>query len=141
MSKPKKRQTRSAYSGSRPKAGASRPAPKVRGGWLTAMLVIIAVHGILTSVLLIMLRKQPSGPAQPWLWAAAASVTIADIVAAIVLWKWKRWGLYLYTVATFVGIAAGMIVFPSILTAFHGILPLGILGLILSGQRKMQLLT
>lgn len=108
---------------------------------MTAMLVIIAVHGILTSVLLIMLRKQPSGPAQPWLWAAAASVTIADIVAAIVLWKWKRWGLYLYTVATFVGIAAGMIVFPSILTAFHGILPLGILGLILSGQRKMQLLT
>jgi len=141
VSKPKRRRTRSAYSASKPKASVSRPAPKVRGGWLTAMLVIIAVHGVLTSVLLIAVGKEPAGVPAPVFWAAAVAVTVADMVAAVALWKWKRWGLYLYTVSTLAGIVLGMLVLPAMITAFHGILPLGILGLILSGQRKMQLLT
>ena len=108
---------------------------------MTAMLVIIAVHGVLTSVLLIAVGKQPTGVPAPVFWAAAVAVTVADIIAAIALWKWKRWGLYLYTVSTLAGIVLGMLVLPAMITAFHGILPLGILGVILSGQRKMQLLT
>jgi hypothetical protein len=115
-------------------------AKKVRGGWLTAALILIIVHGIFTTVLLLTLRKQPGGPPAPWLWAAAILVGLADIAAAALMWYWKRWGLYLYIVATLAGIAVGLVVFPSGITAIHGIIPLGILGFILSSQKKLQLL-
>ena len=41
---------------------AAQPAPKVRGGWLTAMLIIIVIHAIFTAVLLISYHKNPGWP-------------------------------------------------------------------------------
>jgi hypothetical protein len=118
------------------------PPKKVHGGWLTAMLIIIGLHGVLTTALLLTLRKQP-GPMPPtWLIAAAVAVGLADILAAVAIWFWKRWGLYLYVVSSLAGIALGLVVFPTplLITAFHGIIPVAILGYILTWQKKMPLL-
>jgi hypothetical protein len=115
-----------------------QPAPKVRGGWLTGMLVFIIIHAIFTAVLLIVYHKDP-GVSQPILWSGAVIAALAEIVAAVALWFWKKWGLYLFVVTTLAAIGFGLIVYPSMLVAFHGIIPLALLGMILTNQKKMPL--
>ena len=53
---------------------------------------------------------------------------IVDIVAAIGAWYWKKWGLWLYTISTFVGIAVGLALMCMQSIVFHDIIPLVILG-------------
>jgi hypothetical protein len=112
-----------------------------RGWLLTAMYIIMAVHGVFNTVALIALRRTDYYTNIPaWLYGGAILVGIATIVSAVALWYWKRWGLYLYVVATFGSMALGLIVFASPLAAFYNIIPLAILGYVLTFQRKMQLL-
>jgi hypothetical protein len=141
--KPAHKGTASAHHGEKAaqKSGAS-VARKERGGWLTAMIIIIGLHGLFNVAALITLRRQDLYATVPaWLWAGAIIDGLATIGAAVALWYWKRWGLYLYAAATAVSIALGLMVFGNILVSFYNIIPLGILALILSSQRKMQLLT
>ena len=119
---------------------ASQPARKVRGGWLTAILIFIVLDGLLGAALLIAFRRA-DGPPLPVLATLAALAAVGSIVAGVALWYWKRWGLYLYIVATAATICVGLIVLPSLFTAFHAIIPLGILGAVLSNQHKLPLLT
>ena len=55
------------------------------------------------------------------------------------MWFWKKWGLYLFVAATLASIGFGLVVYPSMLAAFHAIIPLGILGWILTSQKKLPL--
>ena len=137
-----------------PKSGAAtvsvpyqKAAPKAppvvkpqRGGWLTAAIVIMAIHGVFNTAALLSLRKSEYANIPPWLWAAAFLVGIATVVSAVGLWYWKKWALYLYVVATFVSLGVGLVVYPSMIAAFYNIIPLGILGAILQTQKKMQYL-
>jgi hypothetical protein len=123
-------------------AAAPQAVRPKHGGWLTAMIVIMAVHGVFNTVALLALRNQLAYRSVPsWLYAGAFFVGLATIASAVALWYWKRWGLYLYVVATFVSLALGLVVYPTQLAAFYNLIPLGILGWILTSQRKMQLLT
>jgi hypothetical protein len=116
----------------------AQPAPKVRGGWLTAMLIIIAIHAVFTAVLLISYHKDP-GVTREVLWAGAILVALLEIASAVVMWFWKKWGLYLYVAATLASIGFGLVIYPSMLVAFHAIIPLGILAYILQAQNKLKL--
>ena len=116
----------------------AQPAPKVRGGWLTAMLIIIVIHAIFTAVLLISYHKNP-GVAREVLWAGAFLVALLEIASAVVMWFWKKWGLYLFVAATLASIGFGLVIYPSMLVAFHAIIPLGILAYILQAQDKLKL--
>ncbi|MCU0509467.1 MAG: hypothetical protein MUC34_13950 [Anaerolineae bacterium] len=116
------------------------PAKPVRGGLLTAAIVIMAIHGVLNTVALLLIRKSEYYNPPPWLWAAAFGVGIATIVAAIALWYWKRWGLYLYLAAAVASGIVGVITFPSFGIAFYNLIPVAILGWILNSQKKMQYL-
>jgi hypothetical protein len=112
----------------------------VRGGWLTAALIIIAVNAVLTAVLLLVYRRQGGPIPTPWLWASAVMIALAEIGGAAAMWFWKRWGLYLFIAAVLAGIVVGFLVFPTQLVAFHGIIPVLILGYILQRQNKLRLL-
>jgi hypothetical protein len=116
------------------------PPKKVRGGWLTAALIFIAVHAVITAVLLLVFKKQAAPIPTPWLWTAAVLVALAEIGGAVAMWFWKRWGLYLFIAAILAGIVVGFFVFPSLFTAFHGIIPVLILSYILQRQNKLRLL-
>lgn len=118
-----------------------RTSTPTRGGLLTGALILIAVHAVFTAVLLLTLRKDPGQAPPVWLWAAALILALADLTAAVALWRWKKWGLWLYAAAQLASIAVGLVVLPFALAAFHGIVPLGILGWVLSRERRMQLLT
>ena len=117
---------------------AAQPAPKVRGGWLTAMLIIIVIHAIFTAVLLISYHKNP-GVTREVLWAGAFLVALLEIASVAVMWFWKKWGLYLFVAATLASIGFGLVIYPSMLAAFHAIIPLGILAYILQAQNKLKL--
>lgn len=115
-------------------------AKKVRGGWLTAALIFIAVHAVFTAVLLLAWHKQSSLIQTPVLWTAAILIALAEIGGAVAMWFWKRWGLYLFIAATLAGIVVGFLMYPTQLAAFHGIIPVLILGYILQRQNKLRLL-
>jgi hypothetical protein len=116
------------------------PPKKVRGGWLTAALIFIAVHAVFTAVLLLLYRKQPIPMQAPVLWASAVLIALAEIGGAAAMWFWKRWGLYLFIAATLAGIVVGFLVYPTQLAAFHGIIPILILSYILQRQNKLRLM-
>jgi len=140
----KKQRTHKSSSGPTPPRSAplpAQPAPKVRGGWLTAMLIFIAVYAVFTAVLLIIWHRDPglSGVQMPILWAAAVITALLEIGSAVAMWFWKKWGLYLFVATTLAAIGFGLVVYPSPLVAFHGIIPLGLLGMILTNQKKLPL--
>jgi hypothetical protein len=116
------------------------PAKPVRGGLLTAAIVIMAIHGVFNTVALLLIRKSEYYNPPPWLWVAAFAVGIATIVAALALWYWKRWGLYLYLAAAVASGVIGVITFPTFGIAFYNLIPVAILGWILNSQKKMQYL-
>jgi hypothetical protein len=145
MSKRKTRKSQSQShhtSKSQPYSKSITPPKKVRGGWLTGALIFIAVHAVITAVLLLLLQKQPSQVQAPVLWAAAVLVALAEIGGAVAMWFWKQWGLYLFIAAVLAGIVVGMFVFPGsiLIAAFHGIIPVLILSYILQRQDKLRLL-
>jgi len=118
---------------------AAQPAPKVRGGWLTAMLIFIAIHAIITAVLLISYQKN-ADVMKPIVWSGAIVAALLEIGSAVAMWFWKKWGLYLFVATTLAAIGFGMVVFyPAMAVAFHGIIPLGLLGMILTNQKKLPL--
>jgi hypothetical protein len=123
--------------------GAAQASPTVvqkkHGGWLTAAIIIMAVHGVIDTAALLSMRKTEFNA--PWVYGAALLVGLVTIVSAIALWYWKLWGLYLYVAATFVSLALGLIIFRTQWAAFYNLVPLLILGWILQTQRKMQYLT
>jgi hypothetical protein len=122
---------------------AARPAPVVkpqRGTWLTIAIVLIAIHGVFDTVALLLIRKSEFYNPPPWLWVLAFAIGLATLAAAVALWYWKRWGLYLYLAASVASIVVGVIVFPVFGIAFYNLIPVAILGWILNSQKKMQYL-
>ena len=100
---------------------------KERGCWLTGWLVLMAIDGIVASLLVFYLRRQPGSDSPLWL-AVLAGLSIATVVAAIAIWYWKRWGLVLYAITVVISIAVGLVLTRSQLWVFHEIIPLAILG-------------
>lgn len=108
-------------------------AEKERGCWLTGWLVLMAIDGIVASLLVFYLRRQPGSDSPLWL-AVLAALSIATVVAAIAIWYWKRWGLVLYAIAVVISIAVGLILTRSQLWVFHEIIPLAILGYLIKDK-------
>ncbi len=71
----------------------------------------------------------------PW-WAWGILVTnIADIVAAVALWRWKKWGLWLY-MGSVISRSLLMIFGESFVAGFAGFLPFVIVGYAVSLNNK-----
>jgi hypothetical protein len=109
---------------------------KERGIWLSIWLILIALHGILSSVLIWYLRDQQGESSPAWVLALLFLLAIADVVAAILVWFWKRWGLWLYAISVAAGIAIGLVLSRSQLIVFHDIIPLVILGFLVRDKQK-----
>jgi hypothetical protein len=110
-------------------------APKERGTWLSLWLILILLHGLLASGLIWYLRSQRNDPSPSWVLIILFLLALADIVAALAAWNWKKWGLWLYAISTAVGIVIGLILTASQLIVFHDIIPLVILGFLVRDKR------
>jgi hypothetical protein len=85
------------------------------------------VHGLLSSVLIFTLRGQPDADSPPLL-GVLLLLALADIVAALAIRFWQRWGLIHYAATVVISIVIGLVVFRTQLWVFHEIIPLAILG-------------
>lgn len=106
----------------------NKSSTRERSCWLSGWLILILLHGILASLLILYLRQQRADPSPAWILLILFALALADIVAAIAIWYWKRWGLVLYAVSTVIGIVVGLVLTASQLIVFHDIIPLAILG-------------
>ena len=101
---------------------------KYRGGCLSAFLILIIVYSAFATWLIWDLMGQDRVRAVPWALPVLLVLSLADVVAAIGAWNWRKWGLVLYAISTAVSIVVGLILTGSQLIVFHDIVPLTILG-------------
>ena len=107
---------------------------KERGTWLSIWLILIILHSILTVILIIDLTKQPDATTLPWYLSLLFIAAVAKIVAAVAIWLWERWGLYLYAGAILVSTIIGILMTGTLLIVFNDVLPLAILGYLLRNK-------
>lgn len=104
---------------------------KERGWLLTIAIILVILSGIL-SFGVAWSEGGLRGTALPnWFVFAAAAAAIADIIAGIGLWRWKKWAYYLYLASTIVSMVLGLLVTGSAMFAFSRIIPFAIVGYIM----------
>ena len=111
---------------------------KERGTWLSIWLILIMIHGALATVLVLDSLKQQYAPDKPLIIASLIFISVASIISAIAIWFWKKWGLYLYAVATIVGMVAHLVMTGSLLVLFYDIIPPAILAYLLNSHNKWR---
>jgi hypothetical protein len=113
----------------------ARPAQR-RSTLLTIALVLVILQGIYLAVVywtVLPDAQRTLGNIALWLMLLAA---VADVVAGIAMWFWKRWGIYLYGVAAIVGAAVALLASGDLFLVFGALLPSIIVLYIVLTQRN-----
>ena len=105
-----------------------KPVHKVRGFWLTAALVLMIVTG-LAAAIFYNAAKTPQVD-RSWILTMMVVANLLDVVAAVGIWLWKRWGTYVYLFATAIAFVAGL-ASVGMWASFYLILPAVIVGWLL----------
>jgi len=108
---------------------------KTRGTFLTILLVIMALHGIVAAFAFHSMSTPDAMISRPWLITLMVIHSILNVIAAVGIWKWKMWAWKLYMVSTVIGLAVGLLTMLAVglltmgmLSAFYAVLPLAIVG-------------
>lgn len=109
---------------------AAKPKPKVRGTILTILLVVMALHGIVAGYFFYTYRMSTAYLDRPWILSLMAIHSLANVVAAVGIWNWKKWALYVYAASTVLALVVGLISV-GIWSVFYMILPFVIVGWVL----------
>ena len=132
-----KNQPQPAAKNPQPPAAKNQPQPakKTRGTLITAVLVIVVLHGILMSVAYWSMIEPGQRTLGNWMLLTMVATSVADIVAAAALWFWKRWGMILYGVAAVVQAVITVLATQTIILIFGALLPAIIVLYILATKR------
>ena len=103
-----------------------KATPKHRGTFLTILLVIMALHGIVAGFLYSS-GMDDSSISRPWLVMLMVIHSFANVIAAIGIWKWKMWGWRLYIASTVLALVVGLLGV-GFWSVFYMVLPLIIVG-------------
>jgi hypothetical protein len=104
---------------------------KERGFWLTAALVLMVVTG-LAAAIFYNAAKTPQVD-RTWILTMMVIANLGDVLAALGIWFWKRWGLYVYLFATGLAFVAGL-ASVGMWASFYLILPAVIVGWLLRSK-------
>jgi cytochrome c oxidase subunit IV len=107
---------------------------KERGLWLSIWLILIILMNLLTLVLIVDRIQQPETMSFPYLITALFVFSAGKVVAAIGIWVWERWALYVYAGAVVGTIVIGLMLTGTWLFAFNEALPMAILGWMLKDR-------
>jgi uncharacterized membrane protein (DUF2068 family) len=66
-------------------------------------------------------------------------ISLADLIAAIGMWFWKQWGIYLYIISTGVVAAISIVLTASVWVSLYQFIPVLILGYVITLQNKQKL--
>jgi cell division protein FtsW (lipid II flippase) len=117
---------------SKQKKGQKAPV-KTRGTLLTIALVVIVLHGLAAAVFYAAARQDALSTAyvsRPWLIALMSLHFLLNVVAAVGIWFWKKWAIYIYAASTILAVVVGLLSI-GIWSIFYMVLPFVILGWLL----------
>ena len=118
----------------KPKKSAQKP--KRGTGW-SIWLILIVIHAFVVVFATLSMMNSPEGVTRDWLVVGLLIFTAAKAIAALGMWNWKTWGLYMYVVAVLgtMGIALVLTSF-LIWGVFYEAIPLLITGWLLRGKQQ-----
>ena len=99
-----------------------------RGFWLSLVLILIMIHSIFSVWFVYNAQQASDATSTQWLIGALVLVAIAKFIAAIAIWNWKKWGLYIFAVSVVASVIIGLLLTGTWLIVFNEVLPLAILG-------------
>jgi hypothetical protein len=103
---------------------------KKRGIWLSLLLVVMALHGIFATYFYYVWRMEGAALDRPWILTLMIIHSLANLVAAVGIWFWQKWALYVYAASTVLGVVVGLISV-GVWSVFYIVLPLAIVGWVL----------
>jgi hypothetical protein len=118
---------------------AKRPARKERGALLSFLIVLVMLHGILAAYLAFSSLKEEYRNSTTWILIVLGLISLADILAAIAMWRWKKWGIALYGVTRAAATVVHLMLTGSLLVVFYDLLPVAFLGYVINLQSKRNL--
>jgi hypothetical protein len=106
---------------------------KERGWAMTLVLIAIIGSGILEAVIFYLQRQSTSVVQAPVLLGMGILHAILNIIAAVGIWNWKKWGVYLYAASAVLGVVIGVLAMGG-MGAIAAILPVVILGYLVAAK-------
>lgn len=124
--------------------GKHTPAPKQRTTLMTIAIAIVLLHGIVATAIVFAYLYSIGGFGELTKQVAFgihAVAAVASVVAAILLWNWKRIGIYVYSAATIAEAALAIVLFGAVgmgmIGAFAELIPAFIVLYILYPKIKL----
>jgi len=106
---------------------------------LSILLILVFLHAILaTAVVYSTLKAQYAGSTS-WVLPVIGLISLAGIVAAVGMWYWKKWGIYLYVAISVIGAVIHILLTGSTMVVFYDLIPVAILGYVITLQSKNNL--
>jgi len=99
---------------------------KERSFWLSLLLIVVALQGIFGTILYYTIRTQEALN-RPWLISLMVIHSLANVIAVVGIWFWKKWALYVFAASTVLALFVGLISFGA-WTVFYMIFPIAIFG-------------
>lgn len=100
---------------------------KERGAFVTIVLVLMALHGIFATYFYYTVRTQEADLNRPMLLTLMVLHSLANVIAAVGIWYWKKWALYVYAASTIVALVVGLLAVGA-WSIFYMVLPFAIVG-------------
>ena len=114
----------------------SKSKPKRGTGW-SIWLILIVIHSFIATFATLSMMRTPEGVTRQWLVVLLLIFTASKAIAALGMWEWKTWGLYLYVIAV-LGTMGITLVLTSFLIygIFYEAIPLLSTGWLIRGKQE-----
>jgi hypothetical protein len=109
--------------------------PKRGTGW-SIWLILIVIHSFIASFATLSMMKTPDAVSRQWLISLLLIFTAAKAIAALGMWEWKTWGLYLYVIAVLGTMGVALVLTSFLIGIFYEAIPLLITGWLLRGKQQ-----
>jgi hypothetical protein len=107
------------------------PTERTRGRWLTLAILFVIGYGLLSIFVVLTVDGARRVFAPGWLLPLVIAIGCAEIIAGILLWRWKMWGLYLYLIATIISLILATLSAGSLFVVYARIVPFVAVGYVI----------
>ena len=101
------------------------PAPRKRGGCLTAFLVLAIIANAIIGVWTLSLTSSARTAYQP-AFIFSGLLNLVGVVFAIAIYQWKRWGVYGYIVCIGISMLISLAI-GDVISTLRGFIPIALL--------------
>ena len=115
-----------------------KPVQRKHDTILAIVIVFIGLHGLFGAFLGFITRQQQYANQTSWVLPVLILTAVATVVAAVGMWMWKKWGLYLYVITQLIAMVVHLVLTGTLYMVFYDALPLLILGYLLSQHKRLS---